>query len=704
MSTNEQQQTQPPQQQTPSRPPLIPAVSYGRVSTDPQVKHGTSLEAQREGCAKAIEANGGYVLQHFSDDGVSGEFYLYRPGIQAALAMIESGQARILCIDMVDRSGRNVDAVRDIAKRVWAARGVLLFVNQGVISNNAIGRFTLTSQASAAELLKELVKENTMRGRRKKAIAGQQPTRGTHPYGYHIVTKTDVLTGAYPASEIGRYQIVLEEAEVVLSIFTRILGGESIRGVVRWLFGEGIWSPGNGGGKNPGSRPQWPNSTVEHLLKNPLYKGEPVWGTERHTQTEDRLKAGYKTPRYSWSADPADWVPLSAPAIVSPEMWNAVQEAMCTNQAAQGGNPKRRYLLSGIVRCHLCEARCTGMMTTSGRKPKNGAKRHTTMHYRCQWAQQRRNASGDNCPGPHYHGATLEKIAAECLNFLITEADTMRAAVARWEECERARIAAAAAAASAGAGAADTAAKTPQSKEDTAAEVLRLRKEIEALEARQRAIIEAQVAGIQAGADPRFYNDILIGVVAEHKEATDALQAILSPSRDAQEVEVQRAAQKAEERALRGAAEVLAAGVTGAAVPLAAVLQMMLADDAAPAELRQGAVARVIERIVPVSVKPEGRKYSMLIGADVYLREDFFTDLRSGAVAMPAAAAAAAAEPLSARRLLRNGARITLHAAVRAGGAIEITPEIVTVDGQTRVELGTSEGRVAGEAVSANAR
>src|SRR5579859_5355496 len=105
------------------------AVIYTRVSTDKQAEEGTSLEVQEAACLRKAQEIGAEVVDIQTDEGISGAFYLSRPGIQQALKLIEAGQANVLITMKLDRSGRDTDVLRLIRKRILDAGGHLLFTD-----------------------------------------------------------------------------------------------------------------------------------------------------------------------------------------------------------------------------------------------------------------------------------------------------------------------------------------------------------------------------------------------------------------------------------------------------------------------------------------------------------------------------------------------------------------------------------------------
>src|SRR5438093_3008183 len=77
-------------------------IAYCRVSTDEQARNGTSLAGQREAIAAECKRRGWKLVHTVEDAGFSGKS-LRRPGIQAALRELESGQADGLVVAKLDR-------------------------------------------------------------------------------------------------------------------------------------------------------------------------------------------------------------------------------------------------------------------------------------------------------------------------------------------------------------------------------------------------------------------------------------------------------------------------------------------------------------------------------------------------------------------------------------------------------------------------
>ena len=114
---------------------------------------------------------------------------------------------------------------------------------------------------------------------REKAVLGDGPLGGGHPFGYRV-TK-------------GKFVIIPKEASVVREIFTQYLAGTSTTRIANNLTSRLI--PTKRGG-------HWDAPTVSYILKNVLYAGYIEW--------EDTLRKG------------------SHEAIIDPQTFNRVQERL----------------------------------------------------------------------------------------------------------------------------------------------------------------------------------------------------------------------------------------------------------------------------------------------------------------------------------------------------------------------------------------
>ena len=88
---------------------ILRAGCYERVSTDEQAKFGFSIKTQIEALNEHCEKNGIKVVDHYTDDGVSGGKAAFkRPQMSRLLEDVKSGKIDIILFTRLDRWFRNV--------------------------------------------------------------------------------------------------------------------------------------------------------------------------------------------------------------------------------------------------------------------------------------------------------------------------------------------------------------------------------------------------------------------------------------------------------------------------------------------------------------------------------------------------------------------------------------------------------------------
>lgn len=320
------------------------AIAYLRVSSAEQAEDGTSLDVQLDACLRKAREQSASIVHIVRDEGVSGALYLARPGIQEALRWLEEGKAEAIITHRLDRQGRNVDALRQIRRRVQQAGGELIFADGITFDNTPVGNLLYTQMAGFAEFEREVIRERTLSGKRKRAEEGRQPSRTLNPYGYHIVNKRDLAAGTYPLDMEGRYVLNESQVEWVKHIFAQYLLGYPLLAICTDLEKRGVETP-------CGAKRWWP-TTVRSILTNPVHKGQPAYQrTERHLD-ESRIERGLK---HTYTRpSPGRAILFTSPAIVSEEDWQRAQDRLRDNKSVYSGPKRRHTLLSGFLRCCEC--------------------------------------------------------------------------------------------------------------------------------------------------------------------------------------------------------------------------------------------------------------------------------------------------------------------------------------------------------------
>ena len=496
------------------------AVLYTRVSTGEQDKYGTSPETQRAACRTKAQELSLPIIAEYHDGGISGGFLLSRTGFQAALTDIQEGRADTLICPSISRYSRDVEHQQAVKKSVKAAGGQLVFCDMN-FEDTPEGDLNFTIQGGFAEYEKAVIRKRTMSGKRKRAEDGQQPSRATSPFGYRIVTKADVLRGDYPADQVGRYQVVEDQAAIVREIFARYAsGGQSLNQIAKWLNTASV--------KTPGKAAYWWASGLRYILTNTAYRGKAHYGQQAHRKDESRLSQinpatgkPYKQTVVRQPSAPKDVVELACPAIIGAATFDAVSVRLSGNKLDCGGNPERVLMLTGKVFCPSCGGR---MVSGAGGRNSYVNVRGETLYYPkerrylCLANTKRYNVTGEySCTSASYMIRRTEEAAVAAVAALLDAAKTPNAL----QEALRAFRATESAKRETpeqigtetperpGNERSLTAARQEQSKVEDA---------LAHLEARQEAAIEAQIAGIMAGAEASAYGSVFAGIAAERKD------------------------------------------------------------------------------------------------------------------------------------------------------------------------------------------
>ena len=206
----------------------------------------------------------------------------------------------------------------------------------------------LGMQGLFAEYERAKIAERTRRGRIHKARQGIL-VGGPQPYGYRYVKRD----GDRPPT------LTVEEgqATTVRMIYRWLVEEQlSVRRIARRLTEARILAPRDGSTCR--------SSTVGCILSYELYAGKGYYN-KRQKSVPERYrepKAYRKDPKSSFRARPKEeWLPFSAPAIVSRDMWEQAQLQLRQNALHSPRNNKRfNYLLKGLVRCAFCGRPLTG--------------------------------------------------------------------------------------------------------------------------------------------------------------------------------------------------------------------------------------------------------------------------------------------------------------------------------------------------------
>lgn len=316
---------------------------YARVSTEEQARTGFSLQDQIKECKKKARTN--EVIEYI-DDGFSGEF-LDRPALTKLRNDVKEGIiSKVICLDP-DRLSRKLMNQLIITDEFDRLDVELIFVN-GEYAKTAEGQLFYSMRGAIAEFEKAKINERMSRGRREKARQGRV-VRDYQIYGYDYDKETE------------QFIINESEAEIVRLIFDLFTKPNDlvrgINGIAKYLTEKGV--PTKRGAN------VWHRQVVRQMLMNRAYIGkfyQNRWNTEgmlgnKHKPKDERIPMKER-PR-------EEWIPVPCPAIIDRQTFDHAQNLLSESRRRWAKQSKRRYLLSGLLRC----AKCGNTMT--GRKHRN---------------------------------------------------------------------------------------------------------------------------------------------------------------------------------------------------------------------------------------------------------------------------------------------------------------------------------------------
>ena len=306
-------------------------IGYIRVSTESQVDYGFGLDVQWDNVVEYCHKHGVQSLVIFSDDGITGTT-MDREALDEIVTMIELFNSKksklrvnFLVVPRVDRLSRTLlgtlQFIQDYIAAADEAKNTTVNRNKEAINFVSVAEEACTIKrkdpqsqlmlvmfAAFAEFERSQIVQKTREGKRKRIQSGKWPGGGNVPYGYNYDKKS------------GRLVIVPEEADKVREIFRLYIEEKMSPQNISTLLGF------------KGER------IVTQILKRESLTGHFVYN----------MKNSEGDPMVIETDDVVD-------AIIPRERWLEAQEELCKRSVYRGDS---HYLLSGLVYCGVCGARC----------------------------------------------------------------------------------------------------------------------------------------------------------------------------------------------------------------------------------------------------------------------------------------------------------------------------------------------------------
>jgi site-specific DNA recombinase len=315
------------------------AVIYARVSDDAQ-RDNYSIPTQIRDCLRIARERGYAIvgdqfvdpetgldvrssdtaIRAYVDDYTSRE--LNRPSLDAAFHYLERQGCDVVIVHAIDRLARDPYIRRTLEMDVERYGAKVEYVLGGY-DETPEGEVRKDLDATFAKWETAKRMERVMRGKRGKATRGLF-VAGNVPYGYRRDENAP-----------GGLTVDGDEAAVVQWIFDLYVNQSySVRAIADVLTKEQI--------VNHSGKMQWGKSSVSRILSNETYAGTNYF--DKHARKGKRL---VKRSREEWIAIPVT-------PIVERELFDMAQQKLAENREIKRQQPKRFYLLSGMIFCAKC--------------------------------------------------------------------------------------------------------------------------------------------------------------------------------------------------------------------------------------------------------------------------------------------------------------------------------------------------------------
>ncbi len=232
-----------------------------------------------------------------------------REGFEAALAAIEAGEIDAVVFFKLDRLCRDHGDFERVLATCERRGAVLASVMEPIDTSTPAGEMSARMLVGFARLESQTIGLRMAAQREQTASRGLPAPGGWRPFGYRYVPQTDQA----PA----RYEIVPEEAAVIIEAARRVLAGEALNSIARDLSRRGIAAADGSG--------TFYTRRLKRILTNPTiaglraYKGEIIRD--------------------------ATW-----PPILDRATWEAVCAILSDPKRGRGGHPLR-WPFGGLVVC-----------------------------------------------------------------------------------------------------------------------------------------------------------------------------------------------------------------------------------------------------------------------------------------------------------------------------------------------------------------
>ena len=373
---------------------------YIRVSSEDSASKGLSPEDQRNSVEqKSIQLGLSHVyledlgISAFCDDNIEN-----RDSYRELLQLLKTGKVKFVYAKYQNRLWRNPIEQESTLKVLKQAKAILY--TSDCLIDGSTGKIApetemVTSIKTAVDFCEvKKIAERTKAGRRVHAKQGKYLGGNSLNFGWTFVRKNIYE----PTKDDSNLVHEPEEKKIFFQIVEWFLGGMGCKAIAKRLNDTGVKTKGQRMMKekteginrqnketkkwilNKKENFSWASSTIQRMLKNPIYKGKRKFNP-KDMETGEFL---YDNKNAYVEVEP----------MISEEVWDEIQKRISTNKAMSKRNNKSHfYLLRGLIRCEYCEKNYNG---ETRKKYQRGERTYIQSRYLCS--------------------CTSRKIANKCLN------------------------------------------------------------------------------------------------------------------------------------------------------------------------------------------------------------------------------------------------------------------------------------------------
>lgn len=306
---------------------------YSRVSSTQQVEEGYSLQAQYEKLVEFTRLQSWDLIRVYTDPGVSAKD-LKRPGVTELIEDLKADKFDAIVVHKLDRLTRNISDLYDLVELVNEKNVKLVSLSENIDTSTPMGRMFVYLLGIFAQMFRENLREEVLKGLTKRAEEGQRNTFA--PLGYQFDGN-------------GKLVIVPDQAEIVREVFDLYLNKKmGFARIVKHLNMKN--TEGLRGG-------YFHESTVQRILSNWTYAGKNHW-KQADKPEECRIIRD------------ADHEP-----IIEPEIFEKTQEFIRRRSMKEMSRSSHNYPFSTILKCGCCGGSYHGAISPNAYK--------TYYYYRC---------------------------------------------------------------------------------------------------------------------------------------------------------------------------------------------------------------------------------------------------------------------------------------------------------------------------------